>query len=73
MRGLACFALFGIAMEAVYWFAHGVVDNFGAMAGLVVGLLMYIAALHYERRQQRRTFRASDLEILPPDHLIRRR
>lgn len=72
MRKLACLALFGIAMEGVYLFAHGVVDNFGPIAGLVVILLMYIAALHYERWKTHKTFKASDLEILPPDHLTRR-
>lgn len=69
LRILACIALFAVAMLAVRVGAHGIVDNFGALAGVVVILLMYIAALHYERRQTHRGLIPDDrVEVLPPNH-----
>ena len=51
MRIIACLVLFALAMFFVRMVAHGIVDGYGALAGLAVILAMYGAARWYERRK----------------------
>lgn len=45
-----CLALFLVVMLGVRFAAHGIVDNFGWFAGVLVILAMYAAARVYDQR-----------------------
>jgi len=51
---LACIALFAVAMVGVRLVAHGIVDNFGALAGFAVILAMIGAGAWYDKNQRPR-------------------
>jgi hypothetical protein len=50
---LACLALFAVAMAGVSFAAHGIVDHFGVIGGLVTIGAMYGAARWYDHRARR--------------------
>lgn len=49
---LICIVVFAAVMAGVRFAAHGIVDNFGIMAGLVVIAAMYGAARWYDQRER---------------------
>ncbi|MGY3535421.1 hypothetical protein [Bradyrhizobium sp. USDA 4452] len=53
-RLLACIVLFAVAMAGVRFAAHGIVDHFGVIGGLVTIGAMIFAAHLYDQRQRER-------------------
>jgi hypothetical protein len=51
---LACIVVFAIVMLGIRFAAHGIVDNFGTTAGLVVLAAMLGAAWLYDGRHRDR-------------------
>jgi hypothetical protein len=51
---LACIALFALVMLGIRFAAHGIVDNFGSVAGFAVIAAMIGAAHLYDKRQRER-------------------
>ena len=51
---LVCIVVFAIVMLGIRFAAHGIVENFGTMAGLAVLAAMFGAAWLHERRQRER-------------------
>ena len=50
---LACLALYAVATAGVSFAAHGIVDHFGVVGGLVTIATMYGAARLYDHRVRR--------------------
>jgi hypothetical protein len=50
---LACLVLYAVAMAGVSFAAHGIVDRFGVIGGLVTIAAMYGAARWYDHRARR--------------------
>ena len=51
---LVCILVFAAAMLGVRFAAHGIVDNFGTLAGLAVIAAMLAAARWYDLHQRER-------------------
>lgn len=51
---LVCIVVFAVVMLGVRFAAHGIVDNFGTLAGLAVIAAMIGAAHLYDKHQRER-------------------